>query len=1081
MTISRRLRWLSLLGVAPLHAQTPPIQPQIDPARPEWENPAVFAIGKLPARATGFPFEDRDRALAGDMARSARFLTLDGAWKFAFFPSSDGVPTDFAAPGYDVSGWRSIKVPADWQAEGYDQPRFNNITYPFPANRPLIPHATNPVGLYRRDVDVPAGWRGDDVILHIGAAGSAYHVWVNGRKVGYSEDSKLPSEFDITRFLAPGRNSVAIQIHRWSDGSYLEDQDFWRVSGIERSVYLMAAPKARIADTIVRAGLANGYRDGTLDVRLTTTAAAAGHVARLTLLDGDRALLTRTTPVRGTATVFTATLPMVRPWTAETPALYTLLTELVDRRGRVVQSTARRIGFREIAIRQGLVTINGRPVTIRGVNRHEHDPETFHVISEASMRRDLALMKRANVNALRTSHYPNDERLYDLADEYGLYVMDEANIESHGYMINSRRTDVDRTKYEIGYDPAWRAAQVSRVVNMVERDKNHPSIIFWSLGNESGNGPNFEAAAAAARAIDPTRLISYLGWSQLSDFRPNPFADIYAPMYDSAARMADYARRTDFAQPMIQSEYAHMQGNSGGNLIDYWNTIEAHPDRLQGGFVWDWVDQSMYRYTKDGRRYWGDGGSYGPNPGGEIEFGDGLIQPDRTPNPQYHELAKVHSPIRFAAVDAKAGRFTVTNRHDFRDLSGFAIEWEVTANGVIVAQGAGPSLATKARASEGFVLTLPKLPAFDGTSVALGHGFTLQLQNDTTPPDIEYLVTIRALAKAGAIPLVPANTVIGWEQFALGPRIVATASRPGKVKLTAENNTVTLAAGDATLTIDRTTGLIAGYRVHGSELLHGGAPNFTRALTDNDIGTGPEAVHAAWAGMSATRRVDGVTAADATITVRHGMGDGAARFVTTYTMAGDGSVAVAGDFTPLKQDLPHPLRIGFAYTMPTAYRTIEWYGRGPHESYADRKTGAMIALWRGAIAAQHHDFMRPQETGNKTDVRWLELTGPATGLRITGDRPLSVNALAFPYADLARRPPGTRTSADIVPHGEVSLMVDAVQAGLGGDTTWNKDGQPLPPYRIPLTPRRFSFRLEPFAGPGTTVAAARPATATTGD
>ncbi len=1060
MTMSRRLRWLALLGTMPLHAQTPPIQPQVDPARPEWENPAVFAIGKLPARATGFPFEDRDRALAGDMARSARFLTLDGAWKFAFFPSSDGVPTDFAAPGYDVSGWRTIKVPADWQAEGYDQPRFNNITYPFPANRPLIPHATNPVGLYRRDIDVPAGWRGDDVILHIGAAGSAYHVWVNGRKVGYSEDSKLPSEFDVTRFLTPGRNSVAIQIHRWSDGSYLEDQDFWRVSGIERSVYLMAAPRARIADTVVTAGLANGYRDGTLDVRLTTTAAAAGHVARLTLLDGDRALLTRTAPVRGTATTLAATLPAVRPWTAETPALYTLLTELVDRRGRVVQSTARRIGFREVAIRQGLVTINGRPVTIRGVNRHEHDPETFHVISEASMRRDLALMKRANVNALRTSHYPNDERLYDLADEYGLYVMDEANIESHGYMINSRRTDVDRTKYEIGYDPAWRAAQVSRVVNMVERDKNHPSIIFWSLGNESGNGPNFEAAAAAARAIDPTRLISYLGWSQLGDFRPNPFADIYAPMYDSAAKMADYARRTDFAQPMIQSEYAHMQGNSGGNLIDYWNTIEAHPGRLQGGFVWDWVDQSMYRYTKDGRRYWGDGGSYGPNPGGEIEFGDGLIQPDRTPNPQYHELAKVHSPIRFAAVDAKAGRFTVTNRHDFRDLSGFAIEWEVTANGVVVAQGTGPSLATKAHGTDDLMLALPRLPA---------------------TPGVERIVTVRALAKADAVPLVPAGTVMGWEQFVLASPAATGTARPGRVTLTERAGALTLAAGDATLTIDRTTGLIAGYRVHGSELLHGGAPNFTRALTDNDIGTGPEAVHAAWAGMSATRRVDGVTAADATITVRHGMGDGAARFVTTYTMAGDGSVAVAGDFTPLKQDLPHPLRIGFAYAMPTAYRTVEWYGRGPHESYADRKTGAMIALWRGAIAAQHHDFMRPQETGNKTDVRWLELTGPATGLRITGDRPLSVNALAFPYADLARRPPGTRTSADIVPHGEVSLMVDAVQAGLGGDTTWNKDGQPLPPYRIPLTPRRFSFRLEPFAGPGTTVAAARPATATTGD
>ena len=620
MRIGRSLALLlvALLALAvPASAQrsTPlPIQPQIDPSRPDWENPAVFEIGKLPAHATAFPFEKPQLAIAGDKDASARFLSLDGQWSFSFTPNADQLPKGFERPDYDVSGWKTIKVPADWQAEGYDRARYNNITYPFPANRPLIPHATNPVGSYRRTIDLPPSWSGQDVILHIGAAGSAYYVWVNGNKAGYSEDSKLPSEFDVTRFVKPGHNVIAIQVNRWSDGSYLEDQDFWRVSGIERSVWLMAAPKSRIVDHFVRAGLTNDYRDGTLDLTLSLTERAQGMAVRTTLLRGENALLTRTSPVTGPKLQLAATVEKVGPWTAETPNLYTLLIELIDRKGAVIQATADRIGFRTVAVTDGVVKVNGRPVTIRGVNRHEHDPETFHVISEASMRRDLELMKLANVNAIRTSHYPNDERLYALADEIGLYVMDEANIESHGYLMPARYGDADRPQYELGYDPAWRAAQVSRVVNMVERDKNHPSIIFWSLGNESGIGPNFEAAAATARAIDPTRLISFLGWTQLEQPRPNAFADIYAPMYDSPDQMAAYARNRQFKQPMIQTEYAHMQGNSGGNLVDYWNVIYAHPDRLQGGFIWDWVDQSIYRYTPDGRRYWGDGGSFGPNP-----------------------------------------------------------------------------------------------------------------------------------------------------------------------------------------------------------------------------------------------------------------------------------------------------------------------------------------------------------------------------------------------------------------------------------------------------------------------------------
>lgn len=1022
-----------------------PIQPQVSADRPDWENPAIFARGKLPARATGFPFESEQLALANERTKSDRFLSLDGTWKFAYTQDADAAPKDFARAGFDLSGWKDIQVPADWQTQGFDRPLYNNVRYPFPANRPLIPHENNPVGSYRRDFDLPAKWKGSDVVLHIGAAGSAYYVWVNGEKVGYSEDSKLPSEFAINRYLKPGRNSVSIQVYRWSDGSYLEDQDFWRVSGIERSVYLIAAPKARIDDIFAKPGLSADFRDGTLAVALKSSAAAEGLTARMTVRDGDRTLLTQSAKMSGAALSLNGTIVGVRPWTAETPNLYTLLVELLDRRGRLVQATSQRIGFRTVAMKDGMVTVNGRPIFIRGVNRHEHDPETFHVISEESMRRDIELMKRNNVNALRTSHYPNDERIYALADKYGLYVMDEANIESHEYLSAANKAK-DDAKFMLGYDPAWEGAHVSRVLNMVERDKNHPSVIFWSLGNEAGVGPNFEKAAAAARALDPSRLISFLGWSQTSDHRPLPYSDIYAPMYHSIDQMLDYAAHHEHKQPMIQCEYAHMQGNSGGNFKEYWDAIYAHPDRLQGGFIWDWVEQSIYRYTKDGRRYWGDGSEFGDNPRGEIEFGDGLLQSDRTPNPQLFEVQKVYSPIQFSAIDAAGGRITVLNRHDFSDLTGFDFDWQLEEDGVTVASGTLSGVNAAARSSGTFVVPLPTTPRKAGA---------------------EYLLTVRALAKEGTIPLVQAGAVVGWEQFALGAiPIPAEKAHPGKVTLGREGGQLVLKAGKTTLNIDRATGLIAGYMSGGTALLSGGAPSFTRALTDNDIGTRKPEWNTLWEDMSNKRQILSLTTAQGrdgvSVAVRYMMGEGKVAFSTRYTLLGDGSLKVEGDFKPLTPDLPDPLRIGFGFATTGGFQTVTWYGRGPHESYADRKTSAMIALWKGALADQHHDFIRPQESGTKTDVRWMQLSGgKGANLRIAGPKPLTMNALPFPYEDLSRREPGTRKSTDIVPQATGSLMVDAIQSGVGGDTTWNDPGRALPQYRVPLTPRHFEFRLSP--------------------
>jgi beta-galactosidase len=1060
--------WLGLAGVTAA-AEPPRVQPvQVDASRPDWENPAVYARGKLAASATHFPFETREAALAGDPARSSRYQSLDGPWSFAFSPSSDAVPAGFEKPDYDVSAWKTIKVPALWQTEGYDQPRYNNITYPFPANRPLIPHETNPVGSYRRTFEIPADWSGQDVILHIGAAGSAYRVWVNGQEAGYSEDSKLPSEFDVTRLLTPGQaNIVAIQIHRWSDGSYLEDQDFWRVSGIERSVYLKAAPKARLTDLFVHAGLDKAYRDGVLSTDVALTRRDQAVTVRMTLLDGDKAVVTKDAKVAagaGKTQTLSAAVPGVRQWTAETPNLYTLLVEVLDAKGQVIQATPQRIGFRTVEIKDGRVMVNGRPIVIRGVNRHEHDPETFHVISEASMRRDIELMKRNNINAVRTSHYPNDERWYALADEYGLYVMDEADIESHAYMDYANKHPELRQKLQIGFDPAWEGAHVSRVLNMVERDKNHPSVIFWSLGNEAGIGPSFEKAAAEARKRDPSRLISYLGWGTLDwEHAPNAYVDIYAPMYDDIEKMVDWALDPTRTQPMIQCEYAHMQGNSGGNFKDYWDTIYKY-DKLQGGFIWDWVDQSMYRYTKDGRRYWGDGGEYGPNPGGDIEFGDGLIQPDRTPNPHVYEVQKVLSPIQFEGFDPTTGAVTVRNRHDFRDLSGFAFEWALQENGVTIAGGQLPALATKARATQSVVLPLPKVEPKAGA---------------------EYFVTVRAKARAGSVALTPEGYVVGWEQFALGqPTAPAATTIAGAVDLKETAESVALSAGGVSLTVDRKTGLVTGYGRSGSSLLTGGAPNFFRAETDNDTLTGTVSQQTPWKAMTQARQVRSIIArrlpgGAVEVGVDHELGAGAARFVTTYTMNGDGTVDVSGLLTPLKSDLPPPVRVGLAFSMPAGVKTVEWYGRGPHETYVDRRTSAPIGLWRGPIAEQNHDYMRPQDTGNKVDVRWMEVSGDGKGLRVRGRAPLMMNVLAFPYADLYRRAPGTWKSSDIAPRGEVSLLVDGAQWGVGGDTAWNHVGQPLMPYRTRLEPIPVAFRLEPFDGEGTTPDQAVLAVATT--
>jgi len=1031
-------------------------------AAPEWEQPEVVAINREPMKSTFFNFESVEKAAAGDMAASQYYRSLDGTWSFAYASGVENRQRDFYKPEYDVSAWKTIQVPGMMQAQGFGKPIFTNIKYPFPANEPFIPHDSNEVGSYRRDFEIPAGWDGRDVFLHIGAAGAAYYVWVNGQKVGYSEDSKLPSEFDLTRYVRPGRNTVAIETYRWADGSYLEDQDFWRLSGIERSVYVYAEPKARLRDFSVNALLDKAaYRDGQLSLRAEFAGQPASGEVVATVYDGERAVLTTRAPISGASVALQGVIPGVKPWTAETPKLYRLQLEYRAADGKLVSAASRRIGFRTVEIKDGEVRVNGKRVMIKGMNRHEHDPVTYRVMSMESMRKDMELMKQANINAVRTSHYPNDPRWYDLADEYGLYVMDEANIESHEYMQKGDHEPAKREQIQLGYKPQWRVAHVDRVARMVQRDRNHPSIIFWSLGNEAGTGPNFEAAAQWIRENDPTRLVSYLGHGTIGEEHlPNTYVDIYAPMYDDIDKMADYAQDARYGQPMIQCEYAHAMGNSLGNLEDYWRTIRSYR-KLQGGFVWDWVDQGVAARDEKGRSYWASGFDVNPDNGDNSVVGDGVVGPDRTPDPEYYELQKVYSPVVFEGDPAR-GSLRVVNRYDFSDLSGLAFDWVLARDGVQVAEGTLGGVQAAAGESRAVSFKPPAVAARGG----------------------EMVLTLRARARDGRTMGVPAGAVVGWSQFVLASpsaaapdgdatAAAATGRGPGSfVRPVREGGEVKLAAAGAVLALDEATGLVR-YSAGGKTLLKGGAPNFWRGLTDNDEGTGVDKTHKVWKQFTEKRNVRAFNVDASSVRVLYSLGAGAAHWETTYRMSDDGKVHVSAKFTPLRDDLPDPLRLGLRFDSAASLTRLQWYGRGPQESYADRLTGAALGLYSGELKDQYHGYMRPQESGNKTGVRWLALRSAAdaggaggegngkTSVKITGAQPLSVNALAFPYEDLYIRPRGTWKGSEIAPHGDGTLLVDMAQAGVGGDTGWSLDGRPLAKYRVKLQPAAYSFTIGP--------------------
>jgi len=1037
----------------------------------DWENLEVLSRNREAPHATLFPYESVALAREGRRDDSRYYQLLSGTWKFHWVRAPGDRPMDFYRADFDASGWEDIEVPGNWETQGYGTAIYLNHPYEFPRNQPHIPHDYNPVGSYRRDFDIPADWDGRQVFIHFGAVKSAFYLWVNGEKVGYSQGAKTPAEFDITDFVRAGSNSVAVEVYRWSDGSYLECQDFWRISGIERDVYLYATPRVHVRDFFVNAGLDSSYTDGRLavNVQLHNYGAVPAEEYRvdLRLLDGvarDGAALglgadvaaapvvtrlaTAASPMPGSETsiTFTADIDAVRRWTAETPELYTLLLEISDADGNLLEVISSRIGFRTVEIRDAQLLVNGQSVTIRGVNRHEHDPERGHAVSRQRMIEDIRLMKEANVNAVRTSHYPNDPVWYELADEYGLYVVDEANIESHGYYYEPDTT--------LGNKPEWIEPHLDRTRRMVERDKNHPSIIGWSLGNEAGNGVVFEATYDWIKQRDPSRPVQY----ERALTAPN--TDIYVPMYARIERLIRWAESNP-DRPLIMCEYAHAMGNSIGNLQDYWDVIERYPV-LQGGFIWDWVDQGLYKIdAQTGERFFAYGGDFGDDPNDQNFLINGVIGADRQVNPHYWEVQKVYQAIDVRPVDLAAARVLIVNKHDFLDLDVFDMTWEYDIDGRTMEIGnrRAPSLAP-------------------GETVELDIG----LPQVRPTRGQEMFLTVRFHTRA-ADGLLPAASVIAWDQlkmpFGTPAPVMDTADLP-EPDIEDNDHTVRISGPEFSVAFNRGSGVMSSFKFADTELVQSGlAPNYWRAPTDNDIGNRMHQRSAAWRDATRDARASVFDVArmedgSVGVFVSYRLPQALAGAVDiAYYVYGNGAVRVEQRVNSAAETPEFP-RVGMSMVLPSDFDHLAWYGRGPHESYSDRKTSAAVDYWEGPVDEQHHVYVRPQETGNKSDVRWLALTNDeGVGLLAVGDPLLDASVWPFVQDDLdfdrlegAPEGAGPRASielkhtTDVTPRDLVTLNLDLAQRGVGGDNSWG--ARPHPQYTLTEDGYAYSFVLRPF-------------------
>ncbi len=1015
----------------------------------DWENEQIFEVNKEEPHSSFFPYRSTDLAIRSERQDAGNFIDLNGKWKFSWVRIPDERPVDFYKNDFDVSGWNDIIVPGNWERQGYGVPQYLDEEFPFPAEWPSIPNDYNPVGSYKRTFDLPEKWVDEEIFIHIGAARSAFYIWVNGKKVGYSQGSKLPAEFNITDYMSPGTNTIAIEVYRWSDGSYLEGQDMWRLSGIDRDVFLYSTPKQHIQDFFIRSNLDEEYRNGTFDMDIEVknhgNTTIAGLSLDVTLFRDRKTILTLQSDipeVHSNDKTMVHLFSMVEnpeKWTAETPRLYDVLIQLKNSKRQVLEALSCKTGFRKVEIKNALLHINGTKITIKGVNRHEHDPVTGHAIDEASMVRDIQLMKQFNINAVRTAHYPNHPRWYELCDEYGLYVVDEANVESHGL-------DIGDTAITLGNRPHWIKAQLRRTERMVERDKNHPSIITWSLGNEAGFGVCFIEAYKWIKERDPSRPVQY-EMAQYSEY-----TDIQAPMYHKIPQIEEYARSNP-SRPLILCEYAHAMGNSVGNFQDYWDVIDKY-ESLQGGFIWDWVDQALEEYNDAGEAYFAYGGDYDHAPvDNDSNFCiNGLVQANRNLNPHIWEVKKVYQYVEIKPVNVLKGEFEITNKYDFTDLQKYSTIWFIEAKGKKVAEGAMPPIKLAPHQSKNIHIPVPRI---------------------FVEPGIEYFLTIQFKTN-DKLPLIPDDHIVAWEQFKIpvwkDPVKEDLNSLPEMIVEENEENII-VRGPDFTYTISKKSGRLRSMSYNDSPLLKAPlAPNFWRAPVDNDLGNHMPERCRIWNNegpLAELRDIKTVNQGPQKVTIYTVLDLPASRSTlkVDYSISSNGMISISNHFIPGHTDLPELPKIGMSLEMPGDYLNMSWYGRGPYESYWDRKTGAPVGYYTGTVWEQYHPYVRPQEFGNKTDVRWMALQNDnGLGLLVVAPQPMNMSAWQIQLSDIENKKQNepNRHAIDVKPKDLVTLNIDYKQRGVGGDNTW---GAPVhDQYKIPAKEYKYNFTLIPFEG-----------------
>ncbi len=1011
----------------------------------------IFAVNKLAPHADFFAYESGALAEQDEPGSSQRYISLSGDWKFHWTASPRNRIKNFYEVDLDDSSWGTIPVPANWEVEGYGYPIYLDERYPFTTTWPDAPKDYNPVGSYRKTFTVPKEWAKQQIILHFAGAKSAMYLYINGQFTAYSQGSKTPAEFDITSFVRPGENLVSLQMYRWSDASYLESQDMLRMSGIEREVYLYTKPQVSIVDFQVQTGLDGNYREGQFKLQTAIenqSETAAKRQVNITLTQGEKILFkdhqTLEVPPDAIAGISSeALLKEVKQWSAELPNLYTLQLQLTDpsdpENNQFIQ---KQIGFRSVEIKDKQLLVNGKVITIKGVDRHETDPHTGHVVFRASMEKDIALMKQNNINAVRTSHYPNHPYWLELCDRYGLYVVGEANIESHPLALDEST--------QLGNEMSWLPAHKDRVERMYYRDRNHPSIIIWSLGNEAGEGEVFRSLYHWLKQVDPTRLVQYEPAGQ------EDYTDIFCPMYPRPETLEAYGASNP-EKPAIMIEYAHAMGNSVGNLQDYWDIIDRYPS-LQGGFIWDWVDQSLEYHDEHGNPYLAYGHDYHPDLPTDGNFlNNGLVDPYRNPHPHLFEVKKVYQPSAFQ-WNSERQLLQIINKNVFAPYRHTALDWVLFENGKEVQQGKNEDLHMEPGEKQDFRIKLIPFKT-----------------------DKEYVLRVQ-LHTESPVGLLEKGHEVAFEQFVLQgytPPSLSTESTQA-LRIESKEGQISIQNDQTILILDSISGEIIHWS-HKGELItqRPFRPNFWRAPTDNDLGNGMHEWAAIWKRATEEARpqmteppvisTEGVSYA-----LEYELPEQIASLKISYILSPDGKLGIDYGFSPKHDSLPNIPRLGMFLTLPDHFNNTSWYGRGPHETYWDRKFSGKIGIYQGTVKEQFHRYSRPQETGNKTDLRWMSVSSNALRLTVypADDQLLSGSTWPFNTAELdyVAGKDGGQSASGLVPvstrHGAeikcgplVQWNIDHLQMGLGGDTSWGRLVHKE--YTIPPVEYRYSFVIVP--------------------